>query len=138
MFLQDAVNKIHSNKAAIYAILSPMQKIHIIRKKATAHEVKKMLESLNSYIKLAVDIKRGVVAGGGLLHADCEAVLLDDGSKQEDIWGADWLPDTKEVRFEALINIRPRQNNKQMVIEDAAIREKVETIVKERFEDDKS
>lgn len=92
-----------------------------------------MLRTLDSYVKLAVDIKRKVVAGGGMLHADCEAVLLEDGSKQNDIWGADWLPDSKEVRFEALINIRPKQNNRSMVIENEAIRRKVEKIVRERL-----
>jgi len=110
-----------------------MQKIHLIKTKAADIEVKEMLKSLNSYIKLAVDIKRGVVAGGGMLHADCEAVLLDNGSKQIDIWGADWLPDSKEVRFEALINIRPRQNNRSMIIEDEKTRNKVEKVVKKRF-----
>ena len=110
-----------------------MQKIHLIKTKAEDTEVKEMLESLNSYIKLAVDIKRGIVAGGGMLHADCEAILLDDGSKQIDIWGADWLPDSKEVRFEALINIRPRQNNRSMTIQDKKICDKIEKIVKKRF-----
>ena len=82
-------------------------------------------------MKLAVDIERGVIAGGGEFHADCEAVLLDQGSQQEAIWGADWIPETQEVRFEALINIRPRQNNRSMGIEDAAIRVRVEAIVRE-------
>jgi hypothetical protein len=63
---------------------------------------------------------------------------LDDGSEQGNIWGADWLPDSKEVRFEALINIRPRQNNRAMVIGDEAIRRKVERIVRMRFGDEKS
>ena len=67
-----------------------------------------MLEALEVYVKVAVDINRGVLAGGGALHADCEAVLLDDGSAQDDIWGADWIPVSQQVRFEALINIRPR------------------------------
>lgn len=108
--------------------------IHIIRKKATPMEIKEMLEALESYIKVAVDIERKIIAGGGLLHADCEAALIDDGSKQENIWGADWLPDSKEVRFEALINIRPQQNNRSMVITNKAIRDKVESIVKEKFQ----
>ncbi|MCM8790232.1 MAG: DUF5674 family protein [Candidatus Omnitrophica bacterium] len=112
--------------------------IHIIRTKATDAEIKEMLEALGSYIKLAVDIRREVVAGGGMLHADCEAALLDDGSKQVDIWGADWLPDSKEVRFEALINIRPRQKNRSMTIENQAIRHKVDEIVKARFGVEKS
>lgn len=110
-----------------------MMNIHIIKKKASPSEIKEMLEALNSYIKLAIDIKREVMAGGGMLHADCEALLLNDGSKQEDIWGADWLPDSNEVRFEALINIRSRQNNRSMNIEDNKIRRKVERIVKKRL-----
>lgn len=108
-------------------------KIHLIRKKATSAQIKEMLDTLSSYIKLAVDIKREVVAGGGVLHADCEAVLIDDGSKQEDIWGADWLPDTKEVHFEALINIRPRQNNRSMTIQDDEVRRKVARIIREKL-----
>lgn len=105
-------------------------KILPIKRHAKKEEIKQMLQALKSYIKLAVDIKREVLAGGGILHADCEAVLLKDGSKQEDIWGADWIPDTKQIGFEALINIRPRQNNPSMKIKDAVIREKVEEIVR--------
>lgn len=40
-------------------------------------------------IKLAVDVTREILAGGGELHFDCEQLLLDDGSQQENIWGAD-------------------------------------------------
>jgi len=58
-----------------------MMRIHLIKKKASSAEIEEMLEVLNSYIKLAVDIKREIIAGGGMLHADCEAALLDDGSK---------------------------------------------------------
>lgn len=111
-----------------------MMQIHIIKKKATPSKIKDMLKSLDSYIKLAVDIKRRILAGGGMLHADCEAALLEDGGIQKNIWGADWLPDSKEVRFEALINIRPKQNNRSMTIQDEAIRHKVEKIVRERLQ----
>lgn len=40
-----------------------------------------MLQTLGTYVKLAVDIRRGILAGGGTLHADCEAVLLEDDSQ---------------------------------------------------------
>lgn len=60
-------------------------------------------------MKLAVDLERGILAGGGALHADCEAALLEDGSRQEDVWGADWIPGAQQVTFESLINIRPRR-----------------------------
>ena len=83
-----------------------------------------------TYVKLAVDTRREVLAGGGALHADCETALLADGSEQADIWGADWNPLTQEVTFEALINIRPRQGNRSMVIQDPSLREHITTIVK--------
>jgi hypothetical protein len=51
-----------------------------------------MLEAQGSYVKLAIDVAQGIVVGGGEYHADCEEVLLGQGSRQEDIWGADWYP----------------------------------------------
>jgi hypothetical protein len=102
--------------------------IHIIRSHATKEQVHEMQQTLGVYIKLAVDIRRGILAGGGALHADCETILLEDGSKQEDIWGADWNPDSQHVTYEALINIRPRQN-RSMEILDASIRDRVADIV---------
>jgi hypothetical protein len=103
--------------------------IYIIRDMATPPQIKEMLEMLQSYIKLAVDIDREILAGGGVMHADCEAVLLEDGGRQEFIWGADWDPVAQQVTFESLINIRPRQNNPSMDLLDPAIREKVAEIV---------
>lgn len=105
--------------------------VHLIHSHATKSQMEEMLKTLGTYIKLAIDIRRGVLAGGGTLHADCEAVLLEDGSKQEDIWGADWNPLTQEVSYEALINIRPRQNNRSMEILDPTIRERVDQIIKQ-------
>lgn len=90
--------------------------IHVIRSRATEQQITEMLESLVTYIKLAVDIRRGILAGGGVMHADCEAVLLEDGSQQVDVWGADWDPASRQVTFGALINIRPRQDNPSMDI----------------------
>lgn len=109
--------------------------IHLLRNQVSRRQIQEMLQSLETYINLAVDIERGILAGGGMLHADGEAVLIDDGSLQENIWGADWIPETQEVRFEALINIRPRQNNRSMTILDPSIRQRVERIVRYMLED---
>ena len=108
--------------------------IYIIREKVTPEQIKEMLQMLQSYIKLAVDIDRGILAGGGAMHADCESVLLDDGSQQAFIWGADWDPSAQQVTFESLINIRPRQNNFSMEIESEELRERVEKAVRTIFE----
>jgi hypothetical protein len=108
--------------------------IHLIEHRASPEHVAEMLDALTTYIKLAVDIRRRILAGGGALHADCEAVLLAAGSQQADVWGADWLPTSREVQFESLINIRPKQGNRSMTIADPALRQRVESIVRERFE----
>jgi hypothetical protein len=104
--------------------------IHIIRDHATKEQIQEMMEMLQTYVKLAVDVERGILAGGGAMHADCEAVLLDDGSQQDFIWGADWNPATQEVTFESLINIRPRQNNRSLEIQDLGLRTQVEKITR--------
>jgi hypothetical protein len=102
--------------------------IQILRTRATKQQVDDMLLPLGTYVKIAVDILRGVLAGGGVLHADCEAVLLEDGSQQQDIWGADWNPLSQQLTYESLINIRPQQGNRSLVIQDSTVRERVREI----------
>lgn len=41
-------------------------------------QVEQMLETLRVYIKVVVDIERGILAGGAEKHAWCEALLLED------------------------------------------------------------
>lgn len=103
--------------------------ILIIRSHASEQQKAAMLETLETYIKLAVDVHRSILAGGAVMHADCEAALIEDGSRQEDIWGADWDPATQQIAFEALINIRPRQDNPSLEILAPKIRGAVEQIV---------
>ncbi|ALF56497.1 hypothetical protein ACX27_21545 [Nostoc piscinale CENA21] len=103
----------------------------IIRERATREQVEQMLQTLQVYIKVAVDIEKGILAGGEEQHAYCEAALLEDGSRQRDIWGADWIPFNQTIAFESIINIRPSQNNRSMLIQDPVIRERVQTIIQE-------
>jgi hypothetical protein len=70
------------------------------------------------------------VVGGGEYHADCEEVLLGDGSRQEDIRGADWYPQNQRVDFGALINIRPHQGNRGIYIENPKLSERIKMIIK--------
>ena len=93
-------------------------KIHVLRQPAAEKEIREMMEELETYIKLAVDVERGILAGGGEYHADCEEILLEEESRQEDIWDVDWYPESRRVEFVALLNIRPRQGNRGMEVED--------------------
>ncbi len=109
--------------------------ILIIRKSITKEQIAQMSQHFGGkFIKLAVDVNREILAGGGELHSDCEQVLLEDGSQQVDVWGADWHPDTKTVTFESLINIRPRQHNFGLEVQDLALRGKIDQIVRKLME----
>jgi len=108
--------------------------IHILGEKATPAQVQEMLEEYEKMIKLAVDVRRRVIAGGGEMHADCESVLLDDGSEQDDVWGANWYPDEQRIAFEALINIRPRMGNRGILLQDENLRGEVESVTREVLE----
>jgi hypothetical protein len=86
--------------------------ILLLRERATPEQLELMLQEHKFYIKTAVDIERRVLVGGGGLHADCEEKLLDDGSRQQDIWAASFMPITGKIIYESMVNLRPRQNRK--------------------------
>jgi len=104
--------------------------IHIVRLHATAQQISEMLEALDGYIKLAVDVQRGILAGGGAMHADCESALLEDGSVQQDVWEADWYPSSQQIAYESLSNIRPRQGSRSLEVTDPAIQARIAEIVR--------
>lgn len=108
--------------------------ILLLREAATPDQIAQMLADWEVLIKVVVDTRREILTGGGEMHADGEALLLADGSRQEDLWGANWYPASRDIHFEALINIRPRQANRRMQIESEAIRNKMESIIRRILE----
>ncbi|MBN3907500.1 MAG: hypothetical protein HWQ35_13330 [Nostoc sp. NMS1] len=103
--------------------------ILLLRERATPEQLELMLRSHKFYIRTAVDIERRVLVGGGL-HADCEEKLLDDGSRQQDIWAASFMPITGKIIYESMVNLRPRQN-RSMELLDPNIRERVAQLINE-------
>ena len=94
-------------------------------------------EFFGDMIKVVVDVEHGLLAAGGSLHADAEETLLKHGSKQENIWGANYFPRRKKgtrIECSALINIRPRQGNKSQLIQSEATLKKAEKIIGDYFE----
>ncbi len=102
----------------------------IIRKKASKKELKEIAEYFEGYIKVVVDIDREILAGGGGRHCDDERILLDDGSKQKDLWGGGLDIETGEIDYNSIINLRPKQDNPSRDILSKEIREKFDKIVK--------
>lgn len=83
-------------------------------------------------IKAVVDISQDRMAVGGELHADEEALLLEQGSRSEDIWGINLYPEREGpdwIEFDSMINIRPSQGNRSRGVEDAVLRNKIMDVV---------
>jgi hypothetical protein len=96
-------------------------------------DLKDMAESrFGNLVKIVVDVERNIMAVDGELHADEEALLLENGSKQEDLWGINIYPElegTDRIEFDSIINIRPSQGNRSRGVDNRAIREKIIDIV---------
>ncbi|MBN2619669.1 hypothetical protein JXB22_01160 [candidate division WOR-3 bacterium] len=95
-----------------------------------------VLKEHNSFfhtmIKAVVDIEKRIVALDAELHADLEAFLLQQDSKQEDLWGINlYLEKTKAdwIEYTAMVNIRPSMNSRDMEIQDEGIRKKICDII---------
>jgi hypothetical protein len=101
----------------------------IIREKANEEILKKVAEDLAGYVKVVVDVKRKILAAGGKMHTDGERMLLEDGSKQADLWGAGIDFETGEIDFDSMINLRPSQNNPSREVLNQDIRKQMESII---------
>lgn len=96
--------------------------------------IEELRRNSGSYVKVTADLAKEVLVAGGELHADGEKILLEKGSRQDDIWGGGINLDTKEIDTTAVLNLRPRLNNTGLEIADPKTREKFITIVKRIFD----
>lgn len=107
--------------------------MQIVRTPISRTEVQQIAEtSFGDFVKGVIDIERRVLAIGSELHADEEAALMEDGSKQHDLWGINVYPSMAPehmIEFDSLINIRPSQGNRSRSIEDTALRKTIVDIV---------
>ena len=90
--------------------------IRIIRDKITREELRQIAEEgFGDLVKAVVDVRLAIMAIGGELHADAEAMLLEEGSRQEDLWGINLYPGVKGEGW-------PSRGNRSRHVEDAATR----------------
>ena len=97
----------------------------IIREKTTLP-----VAANSSFVKVVVDVKKKILSMGCELHIDCADELKNDGSKFENLWGANIYPLEKRIDYVSMINIRPQIGNRSMEIQDGTIKEKVGEIIK--------
>lgn len=115
-------------------VLENNRGIRIIKDHISISELKVIAEErFGDMVKAVVDVEKKIMAIGGDLHADEEAVLLAESSGQQDLWGINIYPDTAGegmIEFDSMINIRPRQGNRSRSVEDVHLRELIVGIVK--------
>ena len=96
----------------------------------TKDEIEKLQEQFDTYIKTVIDVEKRICSAGCDRHFESEKILLEQGSKQKDIWGGGIDIDTKEVDCNSFINIRPSQNNPTNELLDKNLRKTYEDLTK--------
>lgn len=108
----------------------------IIADTITLDELKKTAADMfGDMVKAVVDVEKGLIALDAELHSDLEALLLQNGSTQKDLWGINFYPDIRGdgfVEFDSMINMRPSQNNRSRGVDDEKIRKQILSIVAKR------
>ena len=98
------------------------EKIIIITSPITLSFLKDVAkERYGDLVKAVVDVEKNIMAIGGEMHADEEAVLLENGCEQQNLWGINLYPDKSKdemVEFDSIINLRPRQENRSREIDN--------------------
>jgi hypothetical protein len=109
--------------------------IQIVREPITLADLRAVAsEQFGDMVKAVVDVEQGIMAIGGELHADEEAALLDQGSRQADVWGINLYPDATDaerVEFDSMINVRPGQGNRSRSVESPERQDRIRAIVRQ-------
>jgi len=101
--------------------------------KASLAELKKMAAAMfGDLVKAVVDVRLEIMAVDAELHADEEALLMESGSVQSDLWGINLYPELEGVDFveyDSMINLRPARGNRSRGVEDPEVRERIRKII---------
>ena len=110
--------------------------IEIIDQSISREQLLKIAKNYyENMVKGVVDIRREIVALGGDMHADAEEKLLKVGSMQSDLWGFNILLNKSKEEcliYDSFINIRPRDNNREIEVKDPEIRDQMKRIIFQR------
>lgn len=105
----------------------------IIKDIISIEELKEMSKKMfGDLIKAVVDVEREIMAIDGELHADEETLLIENGSKRENVWGINIYPDSQDekwIEFDSMINLKPMLGNRTRGIDNQGIKEKIAKIV---------
>ncbi|MFH1566144.1 MAG: DUF5674 family protein [bacterium] len=107
--------------------------MYLVQDEISLEKLNEIAKSIfGNLVKVVVDIDKEVMVVGGELHADEEALLLQKGSKQQNVWGINIYPEIKDVNwieFDSMINLRPSQNNFSRGVSNKDIQRKIVEVV---------
>jgi hypothetical protein len=111
--------------------------IEVVRESVTLEHLSAMADAgFGDLVKAVIDVDTGVMAIGGTMHADEEAVLLDLGSRPANLWGINLYPGDHGsagwIEFDSMINLRPSQGNRSRSVDDPETQARIRRIVEER------
>jgi hypothetical protein len=90
--------------------LEEQEQVEVVRTSVTLGRLRSLAEGgFGDLVKAVVDVEQGVMAIGGGMHADEEAVLIDLGSRQGG----------------SMINLRPAQGNRTRSVDATGIRDRI-------------
>lgn len=109
----------------------------IIKEVLAFDELKQMATcGFGNLVKAVVDIDRELIAVDAELHSDLEALLLEAGSIQKNLWGINLYPEIEGddfIEFDSMINIRPSSGNRSRGVDDQETRKKISEVVAKRI-----
>lgn len=105
----------------------------IVKDKIEIAELKEMSKKMfDNLVKAVVDVEKEIMAVDAGLHSDEQEILMEKGSKPENLWGINVLPEKENeefIEFDSMINIKPAFGNRTRGIDNQKIREKIIKIV---------
>jgi len=105
----------------------------IIKDKIELNVLDKMAKKMfGGLVKAVVDVEKKIMAVDAELHSDEEALLLENGSDQKNLWGVNFYPEVQDenwIEFDSMINLRPSQGNKSRGVDDLEVRKKIIEII---------
>lgn len=112
--------------------------MEIIREKIGIDRLKQMAgQMFGNLVKAVIDVEKEIMVVDGELHSDEESVLLEQGSKQENLWGINIYPDETGdsfIEFDSMINIKPSSGNRTRGVDNPEVKKKILDIVEARIE----
>lgn len=109
----------------------------IITDKLSMDDLNQMAAALfGNMVKAVVDVEKEMIAVDAELHADLEALLIESGSVQKNLWGINFYPELQGddfVEFDSMINMRPSQNNRSRGVESEELRKQILAVVLKRI-----